>query len=245
MTIRLHVCQQTIKTLSHQMARAFRRGDVRLVRRITALLLIAKQQPMAEIAALLQVGTSTIYGWLHAFLLDRWDSLRYRRPPGRPAKLTPSQKQRRGEIIRTGPEAAGYPTGCWTSSLIQDLIWREFGVLYNVHYLADFLRNLGFSYQKARFVSDHLDEARRQHWRMQTWPTIVQEARRVGALLLFADEASFAHWGSLAYTWAPIGQQPVVTTTGKRKGYKVLGMIDYFSGRLFTQGQTERFTAET
>ncbi len=27
------------------------------------------------------------------------------------------------------------------------------------------LRNLGFSYQKARFVSDHLDEVKRQEWR--------------------------------------------------------------------------------
>ena len=60
---------------------------------------------------------------------------------------------------------------------------------------------------------------------------------------LFGDEASFAQWGSLGYTWAPRGQPPLVRTTGKRKGYKVLGPIDYCTGRLFSHGQTERCTA--
>jgi len=36
-----------------------------------------------------------------------------------------------------------------------------------------------------------------------------------------------------------------VKTSGRRKGYKVFGLIDYFSGRLFWKGQTGRFTAET
>jgi hypothetical protein len=101
---------------------------------------------------------------------------------------------------------------------------------------------LGYSYQKARFVSDHLGEARRQQWLTLTWPAIVQQARVRQALLLFGDEASFAMWGSLGYTWAKRGQQPLVKTAGKRKGYKVLGLIEYFTGQLFYHGQTERFT---
>lgn len=51
--------------------------------------------------------------------------------------------------------------------------------------------------------------------------------------------------GSLSYTWALVGQPPRVKTTGKRKAYKVFGLIDYFSGHLFFQGTTARFTAET
>ena len=62
--------------------------------------------------------------------------------------------------------------------------------------------------------------------------------------MLFGDEASFAQWGSLAYTWAPRGQQPTVPTCGRRKALKVFGLIDYFTGRFFHQHQTERFTAE-
>lgn len=37
--------------------------------------------------------------------------------------------------------------------------------------------------------------------------------------------------------------KPLVKTCGKRKAYKVLGLIDYRSGCLFWHGQTERFTS--
>jgi hypothetical protein len=64
-----------------------------------------------------------------------------------------------------------------------------------------------FGYQKARFVSDHLNEAKRLEWRHTRWPKILRQAKQRKALLLFGDEASFAQWGSLSYTWAPKGQR--------------------------------------
>ena len=94
-------------------------------------------------------------------------------------------------------------------------------------------------------MSDHLNEAARRVWLEQTWPTILRLAPQRRALILFGDEASFAQWGSLSYTWAPKGQQPTVKTSGKRKAYKVFGLIDYFSGRFFSQGHTGRFNAES
>lgn len=245
MNIRIQMSARLVKQLQEQLGRAFAQGDLRRVKRITALLLVADHQVVATVAQTVQMAEATIYAWVRAFILHGEASLHYRTAPGRPAKLTPSQKQRLRELITAGPEAAGYATGCWSSNLVQSLIQREFGVLYNVHYVSELLRNLGFSYQKARFVSDHLDETTRQQWREQTWPQIVRQARAQGAWLLFGDEASFAQWGSLGYTWAPLGQPPLVKTTGKRKGYKVFGLIDYFSGQLFYHGTTERFTAET
>ena len=242
---RICFCRPTVNRSTELWQRALRRGDRRVVRRVTALLLLAEQVPAPAVAARVGVSVSTVYAWLHAFLVAQFASLTYRASPGRPARLTKAQEQRLGDLVAAGPEAAGYPTGCWNSAIVQDLIQREFGVLYHVHYVAELLRNLGFSYQKARFVSDHLDEARRQHWRTVEWPAILRAARRRGALLLFGDEASFAQWGSLGYTWAPRGQQPLVRTCGKRKGYKVFGLIDYFSGRLFARGHTGRFTAES
>ena len=86
---------------------------------------------------------------------------------------------------------------------MQQLIEREFGVLYSRHYVCELLHNLGFSYQKARFVADHLDEKARQRWISETWPHILAEAQVKKALILFGDEATFAWWGSLSYTWAP------------------------------------------
>ena len=157
----------------------------------------------------------------------------------------PKQKKRLVELIEAGPQVVSLETACWNSVCIRVLIWREFGVLYNRHYVCTLLHNLGFSFQKARFVSDHLDAAKRLAWLEQKWPTIVRAAKRRQGLILFEDEASFAQWGSLSYTWARRGRQPEVPTSGKRKGYKVFGAIEYFSGCLFYQGIEGRFHSDS
>lgn len=242
--IRISFHQATVKQLARHLRRAIQAGDARRIKHISALLSLADGLTVSTIAERLGVARTTVSTWLNAFLVDGWDSLAYRKPPGRPARLTKTQKRQLCDLVSAGPEAAGYATGCWNAALIQDVIQRAFGVCYSVRYLSQLLRNLGFSYQKARFVAAKRDDEARAQWRTQTWPRIVREARRQGALLLFGDEASFAQWGSLGYTWAPRGKQPDVKTSGTRKGYKVFGLIDYFTGRLFFQGSTERFTAQ-
>ena len=126
--------------------------------------------------------------------------------------------------------------------MIQQLIYERFGVYYNVFYIAQLLKNLGFSYQKAAFVSDHLNESKRSEWRPPHGHRFYA-AQAQHALLLFGDEASFPQWGTLTYTWARRGQQPMVKTSGKRKGYKVFGLIEYFTGRFFYQGQEGRLNS--
>ena len=127
----------------------------------------------------------------------------------------------------------------------QDLIQSRFGVASHRQYLATWLHHLGFSSQKARLVSDHLNEATRLAGRRTTWPKMFQHARQRHALLRCGAEASCAQWGSLSSTWAPTGEQPEVPTSGKRKGYKVFGLIDSFSGRFFSKGQEGRLNSES
>jgi transposase len=244
MNISIRFTSQTVKMLIGRLQQAYRVGDLRLVRRVSALLDLARKATVAQVAEIYSVSRQTIYDWLKALMCHGEDSLVYRRSPGRKPRLTKTQKQQLSALIQAGPQTAGFTTACWTSVLIQQLIQREFGVLYNRYYVCELLRNLGFSVQKARFVSDHLDEEARQRWWADTWPQIMRLAEEKQALLLFGDEVSFAQWGSLGYTWALKGQPPVVKTAGKRKGCKVWGLIEFFSGRFFYHGQQERFVSE-
>jgi transposase len=241
--VRIQFSRQTVKGLQARLQQAYQQDHVSLVRRISVLLeYVVHQTPVTVLSTRWGVSPACIYGWLKAFLLEGMASVAYRRHRGgRQAKLTKAQKKQLCKWIDAGPEAAGFETACWNSVLIQTVIKREFGVEYNRYYVCELLRNLGYSFQKARFVSDHLDEARRQAWLAEEWPRILKQAKRRRALILFGDEVSFPQWGSLSYTWARQGQQPTVKTTGKRKGYKVLGFIEYFSGRLFYHGQDGRF----
>src|SRR5438309_1525042 len=244
--IRIQLSHTTVKDLHSRLQHAYRRDDVRLVRRITVLIdPLVHHVPVSVLSERWGLSPACIYGWQHAFILRGLASLTYGHGGGRRPKLSPKQKQRLVELIDAGPLVVGCETACWTSVLIRVLIWREFGVLYNCQYVCTLLHNLGFSFQKARFVSDHLDAARRQHWLQQEWPRILRAAQRRKGLILFEDEASFAQWGSLSYTWARRGQQPEVKPSGKRKGYKVFGAIESLSGRLFYQGIEGRFNSES
>jgi len=244
--IRIQLNRATVKALHSRLQHAYQGDDVRLVRRITVLIdLLVRQVPMAVLCERWGLSASCLYDWQRAFLLRGLDSLVYRHGGGRRSKLTAKQKKRLVELLEAGPLVVGCETACWTSSLIRVLIWREFGVLYNCQYVCTLLRHLGFSFHKARFVSDHLDAARRQEWLNDTWPSILRAAKRRKGLILCEDEASFAQWGSLSYTWARRGQQPAVKTSGKRKGYKVFGAIEYGSGRLLYQGIEGRFNSES
>ena len=246
MHIRIRLSSATVKALHAKLQQAYRKDDVRLVRRTTVLIdLLVHHVPMAVLCERWGLRASCLYDWQKAFLLHGLESLRYRHSGGRRPKFTPKQKQRLVELIEAGPLVVGCETACWTSVLIRVLIGRAFGVLSNCQDGCTLLHNLGFSFQKARFVSDHLDTAKRLAWLEQKWPTLVRAAQRRQGLILFEDEASFAQWGSWSYTWARRGRQPEVPTSGKRKGYKVCGAIAYFSGRLFSQGIEGRFNSES
>ena len=246
MNLRIQLSRQTVKAVQRRLQEAYQRDDVRLVRRIHALLEhLVNGVPVAALSEQWGFTPACFYEWLMAFILTRLESLGYQPGGGRKAKLTPTQKKRLCTLLDAGPQAAGFDTACWNSVLIRVVIEREFGVLYNRYYVCELLRNLGYSFQKARFVSDHLDEAKRQAWITQEWPQILKAAQKRKAMILFGDEASFPQWGSLSYTWAKRGEQPTVPTSGKRKGYKVFGLIEYFSGRFFYQAHEGKFTSDS
>lgn len=123
----------------------------------------------------------------------------YHHGGGRRPKVTPTQKKRLVEIIEAGPLVVGLETACWNSVLLRVLIWREFGVLYNRHYVGTLLPNLGFSFQKARCVSDHLDAATRLAWLQDQWPAIVRAATHRGGLILEFIELTVSVDKALAY----------------------------------------------
>lgn len=210
-----------------------------MVKRILSVLAVGDKTPYTVIAGMLKVSEESIRLWFKAFLLQGLEGLKSKKPSGRPSKLTKTQRKELDEIITEGPTNAGFPGACWRSPMIQLLIYQKFGVQYSVYYISQLLKNMGFSFQKAKFISDHKDPEKRKEWLEKTWPEILRLATEKNAYILFGDEASFPQWGSLSYTWAKRGQQPVVKTSGQRRGYKVFGLIDYFSGRFFCKGHDE------
>lgn len=225
--------------LEQERAKACELNNLRLYKIAQGLLWIGEGKALGEVARLLGVSAKTVWNWLKRLMVQGvgWLVGQHYRGRGRKAKLSSEQKQALYALVVAGPQANGFDCGVWTSAMLVELIWRRWGVCYNPRYLSSLLAKLGLSYQKARFVSDRQDEEgykqARREWVEETWPAILKQAQERGAVILFADEVSFALWGSLSRTWAPRGQQPVVKTAGRRKGMKLFGAIEFFSGAFY------------
>src|SRR4051812_49621941 len=116
-TISIRITTETRKELEATMSRAFRAGDLGMVKRVTALLGIAREEPVPLIAAGVGVSPSTAYAWLRTFLLEGVAGLRVRWRGGRPRKLTKSQRERLAAIIEAGAPAARGPPRRWPPPL--------------------------------------------------------------------------------------------------------------------------------
>ena len=244
--LRIQRSRATVKELHSRLQHAYQRDDVRLVRRLTALLdLLVHQVPVEVLSERGGRSPSCLSHWRQALLLRGMDSLVSRHGGGRPEQLPPTQRQRFVALLAAGPLVVGLATAWWHSVLIRGLIWRECGVLSNRHAVCTLLHTLGVSFQQARCVSDHLDAATRVAWRPDQGPALVRAAKRGTGVSRFADEASLAQGGSVRYPWARRGHQPEVPPSGQRKGDKVFGAIEYFSGRVCSQGIAGRFNSDS
>src|SRR6266571_236471 len=162
MSMRIQLSRATVKDLHSGLKHAYRRDDVRLVRRITVLIdLLVHQVPVAVLCERWGLSPSCLSDWQKAFVLRGMESLVSHHGGGRRPKLPARQKKRLVELIEAGPLVVGLETACWNAVLLRVLIWREFGVLSNRHDVCTLLHNLGFAFHKARCMSDHLDAAKR------------------------------------------------------------------------------------
>ena len=168
LNLRIGISRETVKTLEATLRTAYRAGDSGLVKKVTGLLKLSSGICAERISQELDCGVSSLYRWLKALVYEGVAGLKVQWRGGRRSRLSQTQKAGLQALVKAGPQAAGFDSACWNAAMLQQLIEREFGVLYNVHYVAKLLGYLGFSFQKARFVSDHLDTAKRLLWLNET-----------------------------------------------------------------------------
>lgn len=244
-TFSLRLSKQQKSVLQNALKRTESEGDLTKVKRILSILMLNKGCLVAEVSDILQVNTESIRQWLRKYLVEGLRGLRSGSSPGRPPKLNKSQRRELAKAITEGSEKQGFTGSCWRTPMIRYWIKEKFGVFYNTRYISELLHSMGFSFQKATFIADKYDEDKRKEWVEKIWPEIQKKADKIGAYILFGDECSFPQWGTLSYTWAIKGKQPVVKTSGNRKAYKVFGLIDYFTGRFFSKGHEGKLNSES
>lgn len=183
-------------------------------------------QPAAEIATAFGMNIRTIFKWQAKFMEGGQAALQAKPISGRPSKISEEEMRWIAGAVRDNtPQQFGFAFGLWTLSLLRELIKREFGKSLVLESVRRIMILMGFSAQKPLYQAWQQDPELVKKWETETYPTIKEEARVAGATIYFADEAGIRSDYHTGTTWAPVGETPVVTVTGRRFSFNMISAV--------------------
>src|SRR5487761_1764462 len=100
-------------------------------RRRQAMQLLKAGKSLSVVARAVSASVSSVFRRHQTFQAKGMRGLRPQPTPGRPAKLSESQKRKLVQMLLKGPLAAGYQTDLWTLQRVAKVIDRQFGVHYH------------------------------------------------------------------------------------------------------------------
>jgi len=97
----------------------------------------------SQVARKFGVSRTTASRWNRTLSGKGVESLRKRRAPGRPSRLTADQLQTLTVTYQAGPRAAGFESDRWTTARFADAIFAHFGVRYDPDHAGRIMHRLG------------------------------------------------------------------------------------------------------
>lgn len=97
----------------------------------------------SQVARKFGVSRTTASRWNRSLNGDGVESLRKRRAPGRPSRLTADQLKILTETYQAGPRASGFDADRWTTARFADAIFARFGVRYDPDHAGRIMHRLG------------------------------------------------------------------------------------------------------
>jgi len=167
-----------------------------------------------------------IYIWLAAYREGGIEALKAKKLFGRPPKLDGKTLKKLYKIVTTkNPQQLQFEFALWTREILRDLIRKEFHVKLSVVSVGRLLKKLGLSPQRPLAKAYQQNPKEVEKWLQEEYPKIRELAKRHGATIYFGDEASVRSDYHSGTTWAPVGQTPVVKSTGARFSINLLSAI--------------------
>ena len=192
--------------------------------RLLACLDRKKGHSIRKISRDLKTAYSTIRDWL---LRMRDRGLKGRlnaRPRGRRAGLPLQFIRTVRRRLKRSPKKCGFETGSWQMDMVTEMIRKEFGVTVRARTLRRWLRRIGFSWRKDRYVPYRsVSKESQEEFKREVGERASQ--RRADGMAVFAeDEAAIQRSQNPAYGWRPTGG-------ASRSGQASQGSLSGYSAR--------------
>ena len=141
-------------------------------RRRQAIQLLKAGKNLSAVARALSSSVSSVFRWYQEYKTHGLKGLQPRPTPGRPSRLSKSQKDKLIQLLLKGSLAAGYRTDLWTLQRVAEVIEQHFGIHYHPSHVWKLLRGLGWSCQKPERRALQRNEKEIARWRRNRWPHI-------------------------------------------------------------------------
>jgi transposase len=194
--------------------------------RVSACKALEKGVSVDDIAEVLKVSRSSIFDWQKTYRAYGADALRTKKTRGPKARLDAGQlSQLYRLIVGNDPRQLSFGLALWTRGMIQELIFRQFEVRLSLVSVGNLLGKLGLSPQRPLYRSYEQDPERVRQWKEEAFPEIQARAKKEGAAIFFADEASVRTNYHAGTTWAPVGKTPVVAASGRTRSISMVSAV--------------------
>lgn len=150
----------------------------REARRVEAVRRLRAGEAASVVAAELGLAPNTVYTLGKQARERGLKSLKAKPGRGRPLKLAREHWKTLTRSILKGPRACGFERDLWTLPLIQELILRDFGVVYHDDHLSKFVRRLGLSRQMLALRARERDEQAIEHFVRVEFPAIEKKREK-------------------------------------------------------------------
>ncbi|WP_326640012.1 IS630 family transposase [Streptosporangium sp. NBC_01755] len=122
-------------------------------------------------------------------------------------------------------QVLGTAVALWTRALVAMVIAAWFGIGLSVAAAGRLLRELGLSPQRPVYRAWRRDAVAVTGWTTVVFPEIRRQARRRGAVVLFADEMSMRVDHRAGTTWGVVGRTPVVRAGAEHRSVKMFSAV--------------------
>ena len=141
-------------------------------RRRRAIDLLKTGLSISGVARRMGCSHSSVILWRDAVRRNGVSALKAKPAPGRPARLTPSERKRLPGLLLRGALSWGYSTDLWTTERIAKVIEREFRVRFHRAHIGRVLAALGWSCQKPERRAVERDDDAIERWKRYRWIAI-------------------------------------------------------------------------
>ena len=125
-----------------------------------------------DIAEALGVSKGAVSQWVKRARAGGIETLRHRKSPGAPPRLTWEQKARLPQLLAQGAQSFGFQGDLWTQPRVAEVIRREFGVSYDSSQVGRILKQCRLTLQKPLLRATQRDETAIQGWKEERWPML-------------------------------------------------------------------------